>query len=107
MRVWDVPVAVLTDKHLLGEHREVHGMWTVLARGCTGGYSKHPETLRWRGHMRALHARHEAQVEEMTRRGFNHQSPLSDPPDDSAEWPSITIEGSIPVEARDLIGQEE
>jgi hypothetical protein len=40
------------------------------------GYSRHPETLRWRGRLAALYARHEAEVGEMRRRGFGHASPL-------------------------------
>jgi len=35
-----------------------------------------PETRRWVGKLAALHARHEALVEEMTRRGYNHESDL-------------------------------
>ena len=40
------------------------------------GYANHPETLRWRGRLRALYGRHDGLVEEMNRRGFNHRSPL-------------------------------
>ena len=41
-----------------------------------GGYSKHPETLRWVGKQKALYLRHEALIEEFNRRGYNHQTPL-------------------------------
>jgi Pyrimidine dimer DNA glycosylase len=75
MRIWDVDVALLCDRHLLGEHRELHALWTVLTAGRRG-YARHPETLRWHGRLAALHARHEAQVMEMRRRGFRHASPL-------------------------------
>ena len=40
------------------------------------GYSRHPETLRWVGRLRALYARHEALVAEMERRGYSHRTPL-------------------------------
>ena len=40
------------------------------------GYSRHPETLRWKGRLMALFRRHEALVLEMHRRGYHHQSPL-------------------------------
>ena len=40
------------------------------------GYAHHPETLRWRDRLAALYARHDAQVAEMSRRGFRHASPL-------------------------------
>ena len=65
----------LCDQHLLGEHRELHAIWTVLTEGKRG-YARHPETLRWRGRLAALYARHEQEVAEMGRRGFRHASPL-------------------------------
>jgi hypothetical protein len=75
VRIWDLEPALLCDRHLLGEHRELHGIWSILTTGKRG-YSRHPETLRWRGRLAALYARHEAQVAEMARRGFRHASPL-------------------------------
>lgn len=75
MRVWDVDVRELCDRHLLGEHRELHAIWSILTNGRTG-YANHPETRRWRGRLAALHARHEEEVAEMARRGFRHASPL-------------------------------
>lgn len=77
MRIWDqIPVELLCRQHLLGEHRELHCIWTVLTKGRTG-YSRHPETLRWRLHLAALYERHTRQVLEMERRGYQHRSPLS------------------------------
>jgi len=52
----------------MGEHRELHAIWAILTEGKRG-YANHPETLRWRGKLKA-------QVKEMTRRGYRHQSPL-------------------------------
>lgn len=75
MRIWDLDVADLCDRHLLGEHRELHAIWTILTTGKRG-YASHPETLRWQGRLAALRERHERQVEEMRRRGFRHLSPL-------------------------------
>jgi hypothetical protein len=75
VRIWDIDPALLCDRHLLGEHRELHAIWSILTTGKTG-YAKHPETVRWRGRLAALHARHDAEVEEMARRGFRHASPL-------------------------------
>jgi hypothetical protein len=75
IRIWDLDPAVLCDRHLLGEHRELHAIWSILTTGKRG-YARHPETLRWRGRLAALHARHDRQVEEMHRRGFRHLSPL-------------------------------
>ena len=75
MRVWDVDVRELCDRHLLGEHRELHAIWSILTNGRSG-YANHPETVRWRGRLAALYARHEDEVAEMARRGFRHASPL-------------------------------
>jgi hypothetical protein len=77
MRIWDVPPQQLCRQHLLGEHRELHGLWNILVvHGGTGGYSRHPETRRWVGKTRALFERHQHLVSEMERRGYRHQSPL-------------------------------
>jgi len=76
MRVWDIPPDMLCRSHLLGEHSELHGIWTILTQGRQGGYAHHPEVLRWKGKLKALCLRHEAIVEEMARRGYRHQSPL-------------------------------
>jgi hypothetical protein len=102
VRIWDVPSALLTDKHLLGEHVELHTIWNAHARGLVGGYSRHPETLRWSGHLQSLRERHDEQVRTMLERGFRHQSPLLalDTSGESAEWPEVVLAGSIPVEAR-------
>ena len=75
MRVWDIPPELLCEKHLLGEHREIHAIWSILVNGKKG-YSRHPETLRWKGRLGALYARHEIAAQEMERRGYRHSSPL-------------------------------
>lgn len=77
MRVWDIHPKHLCRKHLLAEHRELHGLWNILTKHSgKGGYSRHPETLRWVGKTRALYVRHEALVKEFARRGYEHRSPL-------------------------------
>lgn len=75
MRIWDVAPDVLCRQHLLGEHRELHAVWTVLTEHKSG-YAAHPETRRWVGKLAALYARHNALVAEMERRGYRHGSPL-------------------------------
>lgn len=75
MRVWDVEPRKLCRKHLLGEHREIHALFTILHEDRSG-YRNHPETLRWVGKLPALAARHDLVVAEMLRRGYNHHSPL-------------------------------
>jgi len=76
MRIWDISPKKLCRQHLLGEHRELHAIWSVLVNGKKG-YAQHPETLRWRGKLLALYSRHEAVVGEMTARGYRHRSPLA------------------------------
>lgn len=75
MRIWDLPPARLCRQHLLGEHRELHGLWNIVTQGKRG-YSRHPETIRWQGKLPALFQRHEMLVAEMERRGYQHSSPL-------------------------------
>ncbi|MFA5340111.1 MAG: pyrimidine dimer DNA glycosylase/endonuclease V [Candidatus Omnitrophota bacterium] len=76
MRIWDIAPKKLCRNHLLGEHRELHAIWTVLTKNKKG-YSRHPETLRWKGKLRALYIRHKNLMEEMRKRGYLHKSPLS------------------------------
>lgn len=77
MRIWDVPPEKLCRKHLLGEHYELHALWIILTKGKKG-FSRHPETLRWKGKLKALYLRHEALVREMERRGYKHKTPLDE-----------------------------
>ena len=75
MRIWDVPPERLCSNHLLGEHSELHGVWSIITQDKRG-YADHPEVLRWKGKLKALYLKHREIVEEMERRGFNHNSPL-------------------------------
>lgn len=77
MRVWDIHPKHLCRKHLLAEHRELHGLWNILTKHKgRGGYSRHPETLRWVGKQKALFKRHEDLVKEFVHRGYKHHTPL-------------------------------
>jgi hypothetical protein len=81
VRVWDqVDPALMCRQHLLGEHREVHGLWNAIRRIHAGeervGYANHPETRRWLMHPQALLIRHERLRFEMHERGYRHESPL-------------------------------
>jgi len=75
MRIWDVSPDKLCRNHLLGEHRELHALWSILTKKKKG-YAHHPETLRWKGKLMALYKRHDLLVEEMVQRGYTHKSPL-------------------------------
>jgi len=77
MRVWDIPCSKLCRQHLLGEHRELHAIWAILTNpDSKSPYRNHPETKRWKNHLRRLYKRHSEQVEEMINRGYNHDSDL-------------------------------
>jgi len=76
VRIWDISPKKLCRNHLLGEHRELHAIWSVIVNGKKG-YAHHPETLRWKGKLKALFGRHEALVVEMSYRGYRHRSPLA------------------------------
>jgi hypothetical protein len=75
MRIWDIEPNILCRQHLLGEHRELHAIWSIITNNKKG-YSCHPEILRWRGKLKALYLRHEKLVIEMKKRKYNHNSPL-------------------------------
>ena len=75
MRIWDLPPSKLCRNHLLGEHRELHAMWAVITEKKKG-YALHPETIRWKGKLKAMYLRHNELVKEMNSRGYNHKSPL-------------------------------
>jgi hypothetical protein len=78
MRIWDISPHRLCRQHLLGEHRELHGIYRIITEGR---HSSHPETRRWYGKAPALWVRHGLLVDEMIRRGYNHSSDLPDPPE--------------------------
>ncbi len=75
MRIWDISPKKLCNQHLLGEHRELHAIWSILLNDRKG-YRSHPETKRWVGKNKALFFRHQELVKEIKRRGYNHFSPL-------------------------------
>jgi len=75
MRIWDITPKKLCRNHLLGEHRELHAIWSVLTKNKKG-YSRHPETLRWKGKLAALYLRHKMLIKEMKSRKYNHNSNL-------------------------------
>ena len=75
MRIWDITPSKLCRNHLLGEHRELHAMWTIITESKKG-YLMHPGTIRWKGKLKVMYLRHEELVAEMVKRGYNHRSPL-------------------------------
>ena len=76
MRIWDIPANKLCTKHLLGEHCELQTLWNILIQNKSG-FSRHPETLRWKGKLAALYLRHEELVIELKKRNYQHKSDLN------------------------------
>ena len=100
MRIWDVPAGYLSRQSLLGEHRELHGLESILVNGKRG-YSRHPETLRWVGRRAALCRRHELLVAEMVARGYVDRTPL-ERSRTRLRWPALFI--TEPVDQYALLG---
>lgn len=72
MRMWMVQPEQMCRQHLLGEHVELHMLvGTIRRHKSLQGYVDNGliEPL-------SIHSRHEALVEEMTRRGYSHHSPI-------------------------------
>ena len=74
MSIRDIDPGYLDRQGLLAEHRELHGIVTVLARG-NKGYAGRPEISRWSGYGWALRQRHRLLVCEMNLRGYRDHSP--------------------------------
>lgn len=90
MRVWDIDPGFLNNLSLLGEHREIHAIHSILTQNKKG-YARHPETRRWKHHLGALSRRHEGLVAEMELRGFNHRSPMLET-ELQDQWPELYID---------------
>ncbi|WLE98268.1 MAG: DUF1722 domain-containing protein [Candidatus Electrothrix communis] len=90
MRIWDINPGYLNRQSLLGEHRELHGIISIIVNGKKG-YSKHPETLRWVGYGWALKMRHELLAAEMSLRGFKEKTPVVTDSNEGA-WPKNYID---------------
>jgi hypothetical protein len=90
MRVWDLSPGYLNDRSLLGEHRELHGIVSILVHR-KHGYSRHPETLRWTGCGWALRQRHRLLKAEMSLRGFQDRTPVGLRARPTI-WPSVYID---------------
>lgn len=79
MRVWDLHPGYLSRGNLLGQHAEIHAVWSVVVNERKG-YSRHPETIRWRSQLPWLNWLHRLTVAEMALRGYKHASPLAGEP---------------------------
>ena len=72
MRMWNIDPKLMCDKHLLGEHVEMH-----MFAGCLR-LGKNIQGYIDRGlvEVENIYVRHELLAYEMVSRGFNHKSPM-------------------------------
>ncbi|MBN2070459.1 MAG: DUF1722 domain-containing protein [Candidatus Krumholzibacteriota bacterium] len=90
MRIWDIDPGYLSRQSLLGEHRELHAIVSIIVNGKKG-YSKHPETLRWNRYGWALRSRHGLLSSEMQLRGFREKTPVRTR-SNKGIWPPVFID---------------
>lgn len=76
MRVWDIHPGYLSNQSLLGQHAEIHAIYSVISQ-AKPGYSFHPETVRWKERLADLATRHDLTAKEMFLRKYNHASPIA------------------------------
>lgn len=108
MRIWDINPGYLNRQSLLGEHRELHGIVSILVNGKKG-YSSHPETLRWVDYGWALKQRHDLLVAEMALRGYSHRSPVMTRRNKDS-WPEVLIDEpyrQLQILKKKYIGKEQ
>ena len=90
MRIWDINPGYLKRQSLLGEHRELHGIVSIVTQKKKG-YAKHPETLRWSGYGWALKQRHRLLAAEMALRGHVDRSSVLTRSREN-QWPVVYID---------------
>lgn len=107
MRIWDLAAGYLNRGSLLGEHRELHGIHSILTNGKPG-YARHPETLRWTAAVSGLAVRHQQLVAEMRLRGYMDRTPLTFSTS-RARWPKSFVtapKGQITLLRKKYVGKE-
>lgn len=90
MRIWDINPGYLNRQSLLGEHRELHGIVSIIVN-AKKGYSNHPETVRWQDCGWALNLRHKQLACEMALRGYVDKSPVTTD-SNKGHWPLTYID---------------
>ena len=97
MRMWMLDPACLCQKHLLGEHGEIHKHRHNFVK-------KHSIAGR-RGQIepQSMQVRHDALSAEMARRGYNHRSPYTQPDLSAYDLDGFTVD--VSEAERDLAGR--
>jgi uncharacterized protein YbgA (DUF1722 family) len=91
--VWDVNPGYLNRQSLLGEHRELHAIVSII-KNNKKGYSRHPETLRWVGYGWALGQRHRLLAAEMNLRGYVDRTPAL-LKTQRQKWPEVFVDPPV------------
>jgi uncharacterized protein YbgA (DUF1722 family) len=102
MRIWDVNPGYLNRQSLLGEHRELHAIVSIVINHKRG-YAHHPETLRWAPYGWALARRHRLLAAEMALRGYTDRSPV-ELKTHSGVWPDSYVDP--PGEQFDILAEK-
>ncbi len=77
MRMWKLDPGRMCDRHLLGEHNEMHMFVGCILKGKSiAGYIS-----RGLVEVHSIRERHDELAREMARRGFRHLSPLPEFPE--------------------------
>lgn len=97
MRMWMVPPTAMCNKHLLGEHGELHKFlhnWRKKHRvdGRIAGNAMEPMSYK---------KRHDELASEMAARGMNHASPIDQP--DFSYLPAEQRDYRVDVAANKLL----
>ena len=93
MRIWDVNPGYLNRQSILGEHRELHAIVSIIKHNKKG-YSRHPETLRWKNFGWALSQRHKLLAAEMNLRGYVDRTPVL-LKTQSNKWPEVFVDPPV------------
>jgi hypothetical protein len=93
MRVWDLNPGYLNRQSLLGEHRELHAIVSIIKHNKKG-YSHHPETLRWINFGWALGQRHRLLAAEMNLRGYVDRTPAL-LKTQRQKWPEVFVDPPV------------
>jgi hypothetical protein len=83
----------LNRQSLLGEHRELHAIVSIIINNKKG-YSRHPETLRWKNFGWALNQRHRLLAAEMKLRGYVDRTPVL-LKTQNQKWPDIFVDPPV------------
>jgi len=86
MRMWMIPPGLLCDKHLLGEHGEIHKHRHNFVKGHSIAGRISPVV---QIEPQSMKKRHDVLSVEMRLRGMNHKSPYVQP--DVSSYPVVYV----------------